>query len=1063
MGHGCNRQLSLPETGATRLRKEGAEQSVTCGIGFPVPSTPTPMCKSRFATSRPTAVVLIALFLAVSPAFATDTLLSYWSFNRAYVGGSETAENYEKFSTSSANYGEGYDDGLEHLLSNNGNGPQWLPGSSGPLYSGSDVFISFTGLYGTMFGDAATWQGGWTALKNGGGDAPANTRFAEEPGNYSLAIGQHMSASPSPIENNNRSIMLKLKGTGCSNLRLEYTASNSAVSTSATITWSYSTDGGNTYTAVPNGVHVVPGGGSTHPFVARKDVNNADDPIDLPSAVNGQAVFYLRATFSGFANTHSVRLDNLKLIGTYNSMPNRLITYWSFNNISDNYEYFCTTADGYGEYYDAGTGRLISNSGAGSLWQSGSIAPVFSNAAEVYLDMSNLLGGHFGNRATWTSGWSAFRDGGNWAPQPTGFAPASENFSLVLGNTATTDNNNRFITFKLKSTGYSNLRMAYELADTRDDLTGVTITWKVSTDGTNFVDFPNNVQAVLVGWNATPYPFAPYAVALPASVNNQSAFYLRGTLNGLAAGTHTLRFDNFQLLAASTPIGSLRPGTELFVDDANLQTAVSSFRVFHSGIKTAAPVLRADSPWELNPNIVPPDDAEAAYVAAVRYDAATQTFRMWYNDANSGGMLLATSDNGVVWAKPGQGIYSFNDGSTNWDTNWLMKGKGVLTVYRDEGAVSFERYKALFNAGHMGLWGAYSADGVQWGYYNNPPSHNPPADPVGSPPPFEIIPLTEGGSEVAHVFRDPLTHIYRAYVRPRVPHFSPLVRREGGVLLSHDYMNWTKSRQVLSPDATDDAMAQSLSGLYGEFYSMNAFPYGRHYLGIVPLFLVTSYHTTDLVAGQSAWDGPIEGQFIFSRDGYAWSRLPVVSNSRPAAIPSGAPGTDFDVSIMNVASQPIIVHRADINGSLVDDNVDDRVPQIATDELWHYYHGISTTHGGTFPEKKIAIGVARWRLDGYASLDAGSTEKTVITAPIKDRTGTLKVNADIHSGGSLWVEVLPETGSTAIAGYTMAAALTGDNVAHAVAWSGYGTLPATPYRLRFRFTDASLYSYTIEP
>lgn len=1050
-------------------------------------STPYPMEKSSITLSCRMLVAACLLSIPLDALRATDTLLSYWSLNRAYIGGNDVAENYEALSTSAAEYGETYAVATQRLRANNGAGRQWLLGSVKPLFTGSEIYLSFEELDpdGPMFGDSATWLGGWTAFKNGGDDAPDGTLFSQAPGNYSLAVGQQTSSA---IVNNGNALVVKLASENCGDLRLEYTVANSAVSTPATITWSYSLDGVS-YTAVPDGAHIVPGGGSTRPFLPRKDVNGVDDPVDLPSALNDQAAFFLKATFSGFANNHALRIDNLKLIGTYvppddscgrerPPEPNRLLSYWSFNNISDNYELFCVTADGYGEYYDATNKRLIGNSGAGSLWQTGSTPPVFVAAADVYLDVSNLLGNLFGDRSTWTSGWSAFRDGGNWVPEKTAFAPASGNFSLVLGKTASADNNGRHITFKLKSTGYGNLRLAYELANTVDTSDTVKITWTVSTDGTNFSAFPHNEQPVLVDWDGSTFPFVPSAVALPASVENQSVFYLRGTLSGMS-NSHSLRFDNFQLLSANTAVVGLRPHTELFVDSTNLETNVSAFRVFHAGVKVTDPVLRADASWELNPNIAPPYSVEAAYIASVNYDATTQEFRMWYNDANSGGMLLATSSNGIVWDKPIQGIYTYNGNGTSW----LTKGKGALTVYRDEAAPSAERYKALFHGnGLTGLLGAYSSNGVNWSYYNNPTGNNPPADPVGTPQ-FDITPLIRYGSEMAHVFRDPVTHIYRAYVRPHDPKFDTdaltpgpqPVYRAGGVLLSHDFKNWTMNRDVLQPDSVDHAMAQALTGHYGEFYSMNAFPYGRQYLGIVPLYLVTDFLAdptpcgegaeagNELVApGQSAWDGPIEGQFIFSRDGYAWDRPPAVSNHRAAVIPSGAPGVDFDVSIMNVASQPVIVRRADINGSLLDDEVDDRVPQIATDEVWHYYHGISTTHGGTIPDKKIAIGVARWRLDGYASLEAGETERTVVTAPITDRTGTLEVNAAIRVGGSLWVEVLDDT-NTVLIGYTMSATLTGDSIAHSVIWIGHSALPTTPYKLRFRFTEASLYSYTIKP
>jgi len=133
---------------------------------------------------------------------ASDVLLSYWSLNRAYIGGNETADNYEMLSTSAASYGETYTEAatpspVKRLRANNGDGSLWAIGSKKPLYDGSEIYISFDDLDpdGPLFGDAATWQGGWTAFKLGGDDAPEMTAFSDAPGNYSLAVGQQTASN----------------------------------------------------------------------------------------------------------------------------------------------------------------------------------------------------------------------------------------------------------------------------------------------------------------------------------------------------------------------------------------------------------------------------------------------------------------------------------------------------------------------------------------------------------------------------------------------------------------------------------------------------------------------------------------------------------------------------------------------------------------------------------------------------------------------------------------------------------------------------------------------------
>jgi hypothetical protein len=214
---------------------------------------------------------------------------------------------------------------------------------------------------------------------------------------------------------------------------------------------------------------------------------------------------------------------------------------------------------------------------------------------------------------------------------------------------------------------------------------------------------------------------------------------------------------------------------------------------------------------------------------------------------------------------------------------------------------------------------------------------------------------------------------------------------------------------------------------------MNGFAYGHSYLGIIPIFRIERIvEKTD--RNRSRYDGPMEGQLITSRDGLNWSRM----ENRSPVIPSG---TGFDRSVMNVATSPLIVG----------------------DEIWEYYTAISTTHGGPTPPKQLTIALARWRLDGFVSLDAGATEGVVETTRLNPpQAQRLEVNADA-AGGSLTVEVLGADGAP-LPGYGAADAtrITSDSVRHVVRWTGREELPAgQPFRLRFRFTRASLYSYTL--
>ena len=112
------------------------------------------------------------------------------------------------------------------------------------------------------------------------------------------------------------------------------------------------------------------------------------------------------------------------------------------------------------------------------------------------------------------------------------------------------------------------------------------------------------------------------------------------------------------------------------------------------------------------------------------------------------------------------------------------------------------------------------------------------------------------------------------------------------------------------------------------------------------------------------------------------------------------------------------------------------------------------------PPKRLSIGRAAWRLDGFVSLDSGVFGGMVETVPLEVSGDRLEVNVNAAQG-SLEVEVLSAAGSP-LAGYERAdcVALQGDSVRHVVRWDGNDRLPSDrPIRLRFHLKSADLYSF----
>ena len=108
------------------------------------------------------------------------------------------------------------------------------------------------------------------------------------------------------------------------------------------------------------------------------------------------------------------------------------------------------------------------------------------------------------------------------------------------------------------------------------------------------------------------------------------------------------------------------------------------------------------------------------------------------------------------------------------------------------------------------------------------------------------------------------------------------------------------------------------------------------------------------------------------------------------------------------------------------------------------------------------IGLAKWRLDGFVSLDADAEEGIVETVPLQLPGGGLEINADA-SGGQVGVEVLTADGQVQ-SGFSIddCIPLTDDNIRHSVQWKSTTLANATqPLRLRFVLNRAKLYAFRV--
>jgi hypothetical protein len=181
----------------------------------------------------------------------------------------------------------------------------------------------------------------------------------------------------------------------------------------------------------------------------------------------------------------------------------------------------------------------------------------------------------------------------------------------------------------------------------------------------------------------------------------------------------------------------------------------------------------------------------------------------------------------------------------------------------------------------------------------------------------------------------------------------------------------------------------------------------------------------------------IDVELVTSRDGVHWQRL----FGAPRLLPVGDPGT-WDSGMV-------------LTG--------ERVIEVG-DEWWLYYGGWNGHHRDL--DRDGAIGLARWRKEGFISVRADARGRTsyLVTRPLRWPGGDLLINAavDAPRGGSVRCAVTgPLRDPVAGFGYEACAPFTGDATRHPFRW-GVRSLDALAgqfIRLEFEFVHADLFGF----
>ena len=473
-------------------------------------------------------------------------------------------------------------------------------------------------------------------------------------------------------------------------------------------------------------------------------------------------------------------------------------------------------------------------------------------------------------------------------------------------------------------------------------------------------------------------------------------------------------------------IGSYR---QLFVDDHLIQKSVNVRKVLHPARKDEHnPLIETDQPW---------DGAQIYTHGSVIRDDRQGFFRMWYAGWAPGRNigLYATSKDGIHWDRPALGLVDY-EGST---ANNLVDFFSLGLTWRPEDPDPDRRYKAIIY-GRPG----FSADGLRWQV----------------PDEVTRLPGDIVGDNVIPSCYDEQSDRYLAF--PKVNRQSGAhLRRSVALSLSNDFLTWTSAETVLVPDQRDDQLARARVAalrdhvLYddgpdwhiAQFYVRCGFPYEGMYLGLLWVFDISGWpEEIERRPATGGEDGPVQVQLTSSRDLRHWER----AGDRELLIPVGKEGT-WEAGQIYTVNRPIVVG----------------------DEIWIYYGGIQNTHfhplyreevdtGKYPPETRGGIGLARLRLDGWVSVDAGDETGSLTTKPLRFDGKDLVINA-VAKDGWVTVAVLDQHGEPH-PGFSAADCqrFSGDRVRHVVSWkdgSDISQLRDQPVRLRFQMKNASLYSF----
>ncbi len=481
------------------------------------------------------------------------------------------------------------------------------------------------------------------------------------------------------------------------------------------------------------------------------------------------------------------------------------------------------------------------------------------------------------------------------------------------------------------------------------------------------------------------------------------------------------------LLASETAPLRVDNGRQLFVDDF-LISDTSLSRTFHKPrIHGASPVLKPETPLEMNNGYCP---VACPFQDGVFYDPVDRLFKVWYHAGWFDGTAYAHSEDGIHWIRPNLNIEPGTNRVLPRRDPYQRDGAGVwldlaaserqdrykMFVYFRKRVANQFRYGEL-NNGRVESEGGFaytSPDGIHWG-------EPVPTGPCGDNTNFYYNP-----------FRKTWFYSIRTFDKRG---------RTRGYRECPDFIkgaNWDKHDVISFAAADDQDPPDPALGYPPQLYNLDAVAYESLMLGV---FTIHKGPPND-VCEKGGFPKITDLMLAYSRDGIHWDRP--------------------DRSAFLACSQkPGTWNRGYLHSS-------GGVCLVVGDELRFYFGGFSgaSPRLGGHMYAGGSTGLAILRRDGFASMDANSDGGVLTTHPLIFSGRHLFVNANAK-GGEMRAAVLGPDNQP-VGPFTIENCLPvrGDATCQPLAWKGADNLAGLRnriVRLRFECTSTQLYSFWISP